>query len=175
MDDRLYIKIEEYLNNTKCRKNTPKYFEMQKIDPAVVSSINRRMKQESDTLYDFIIEHIKKLNKTKYIRKNGNINEPAFYNEAFIDKSTWSNIRLNKTIPSKETLLKLIIALRLNEAESNELMAKGHNSLDPNDPRDLVMLALIDIRCYDPVVVYEVLEEYGKNGVKKFHNIYGDD
>ena len=98
--------------------------------------------------------------------------QAAFYKYAYIDKSTWSELRWNLVVPKKKTLLKLIIALRLNEEEAEDLMRRGSSSFNPKDLRDQIILALIDIQCYNPDDVYEVLEEYRLHGSQKFENIY---
>ena len=60
----------------------------------------------------------------------------------------------------------------MNEKDANEVMRLGHNSLRLSDPRDRIILALIDTRCYDIYTVYDVLEEYGKYGKQPFSNIF---
>lgn len=132
----------------------------------------KRQGEKEMSLYDTILHYIKRLNNPDFFSKLGNIKEAAFYEYALIDKSTWSSIKYNTIIPSKKTLLKLVIALRLNETEAKDLLRKGSNSFDLKDMRDQVILALIDIKCYDITDVYEVLEEYRNKGPKKFDNIY---
>lgn len=171
----LLISIEERINQRLASsKQTNEKFVYKKINDEIAEAIDKRIAEasEDNALYSLILVYIRRLNNEKYMRKNGEINEAAFYRDAFIDKSTWSDIRWGKILPNKKTLLKLIIALRLSEDEANELMAMGSNSLNPSDPRDIIILALIDIKCYDVYDVYDVLEEYGKNGKRKFENIY---
>ncbi|MCD8131337.1 MAG: hypothetical protein LUE16_08685 [Lachnospiraceae bacterium] len=147
-----------------------------KIDRRVENAVTNRLQQQETqtTLYDLILHYIKRLGKSNFFFKNGEINAAAFYQYAQIDKSTWSQLKYGTATPKKETLLKLVIALQLSTDEAEKFMTKGSNSLNPNDPRDLVILALLDIKCYEIGDVYDVLEEYGKNGVRKFKNIYSD-
>ncbi|MCD7883979.1 MAG: hypothetical protein LUI87_09830 [Lachnospiraceae bacterium] len=141
-----------------------------------MDAVENRMQQHETqkSLYDLILFYIKRLGKSRFFFKNGELNAAAFYQYAQIDKSTWSQLKYGTATPKKETLLKLVIALRLSVDEAEDFMVKGSNSLNPNDPRDLVILALLDVKCYEIGDVYEVLEEYGKNGVRKFENIYRD-
>lgn len=144
-----------------------------KVSPQVEAAVKLREKRASDagSLYDYVRERMRR--QPRFVKKNGQPDEAGFYAYARIDKSTWSSLRWNQRLPSKETLLKLVIALRLNEEEANELMRRGSNSLNESDPRDRVILALLDIACYEIEDVYDVLEEYGTNGAQPFKNIYG--
>ena len=169
MNAEILVKIEEYLNNHPVAKANVDL--AQKIDPRIKRLVEeRRSGQES--LYEFLCRWLK---KRHWVKKSGKLDEGGFYKYAMIDENTWSNIRWNKGSRSKETLLKLVIALRLDEQEADVLMRKGSSALNPLDPRDRVILALIDIKCYDIYDVYEVLEEYGKHPAKPedaFDNIY---
>lgn len=167
MDRKLIIQIEEYLNSLPCTV-------ISKLDTDIQVSIEdamkRRLERNHDSsLYVFLCDQLRKQN---FVKKSGLLDEAGFYTYAQISSNTWSNIRWGNGVPSKETLLKLIIGLKMNENDANELMQKGQNSLSLTDPRDRVILALIDIRCYDIYTVYDVLEEYGKHGAHPFNNIY---
>lgn len=147
---------------------------LEKVDPMVARSIELRMQrgEKESTLYEVIIGHIKQLNNPGFYRKNGELKESAFYKYAYIDKSTWSELRWNLITPKKKTLLKLVIALHLNEEAAIDLMHRGASSFDPKDLRDQIILALIELKCYNPDDVYDVLEEYRLHGTQKFENIY---
>lgn len=168
MDKKQMVRIEEALN----RLADPRA--MQKLDPEIQASIEDAIRNRIDLkaepqLYDFLC---KKLREQHFVKKSGLLDEAGFYTYAQISSNTWSNIRWGNGIPSKETLLRIIIALKLNENDANEVMRLGRNSLSLSDPRDRVILALIDIRCYDIYTVYDVLEEYGKYGARPFANIF---
>jgi hypothetical protein len=79
--------------------------------------------------------------------------------------------------PSKETLLKIVIGLRLNEDEARDLLSLEGNGFRSNDKRDNVLLACMECGYYEIEEVYEILEEYGGvvvNGKRLFQNIYRD-
>ena len=168
----LLIRVEESLNRRR-KKAYPVLFHY-KVDPRIAQAVLTREKkaESAGTLYDYVCDMIRR--QPRFVKKSGKLDEAGFYAYARIDKTTWSNLRWGLRVPSKETLLKLVFALRLTEEEANILMAKGHDSLDETDPRDRIVLALLDIGCYDIEEVYEVLEEYGTNGVHPFKNIYVD-
>ena len=168
MNKKLMVQIEE------ARNKAGKPFVMQKLDADLLASIEHALQnridcKEESSLYDFLR---RKLQEQRFVKKSGLLDEAGFYTYAGISSNTWSNIRLKNGTPSKETLLKLIIGLQLNQDEAKLLMTLGHNELRESDPRDRIILALIDIRCYDIYTVYDVLEEYGKNGAQPFKNIY---
>ena len=169
----LLVMVEEYLNRHKAEG-----LHYRKLDSKIQDAIKERMDQgeKMETLYTVVQNYIKRLNNVNFQFKNGNLNETAFCKYARIDKSTWSDLRYNQIVPSKETLLKLVIALRLNEQEAEDLLHRGSNSFDMTELRDQIILALIDIRCYNIEDVYEVLEEYRKQEIEKnkkpFKNIY---
>lgn len=168
MDKKLLIRIEEALN-----RRTPNCV-MQKLDADIHGALEDAIKKRGDgqpeeTLYSFVC---KKLKEQNFVKKSKLLDEAGFYTYAQISSNTWSNLRWGNGTPSKETLLKLIIGLRMNEADANKVMELGNNELRLSDPRDRLVLALIDIRCYDIYTVYDAMEEYGKHGAKPFANIY---
>lgn len=164
MNRKIFIQIEEYLNNISLEKNC---VSAAKLDPNIIKAIEQRQNENEETLYEFVCRHLRKRN---FVKKSGLLDEAGFYKYADIDRSTWSNLRYGE-IPTKTTLLKLIIGLRLNEEDAKTLMEKGSNALNILDKRDQVILGLIDARCYVIEDVYDVLEEFGENG-KVFKNIY---
>lgn len=170
-DPKLFDRIEESLARRSIACAVPV---MQKVDVQIEQAILAREKRAEKTgsLYTYVCEKIRRY--ARFVKKSGKLDEPAFYSYARIDKTTWSNLRWGLRVPSKETLLKLVFALRLNEDEARELMTRGSNSLNEADPRDRIVLALLDIGCYEIESVYEVLEEYGTNGAYPFKNIYAD-
>lgn len=173
MDTSVLLRVEEALVRRACRE--PVYDQpTHKVSPEISRLIEQRMAfgEKEATLYEKIMEYIRRQNNPAFFRKNGEVKESGFYKYAYIDKSTWSELRWNLVVPKKKTLLKLVIALQLNEEEATDLMWRGSSSFNPKDMRDQIILALIDIRCYDPDMVYEVLEEYRLHGGQKIENIY---
>lgn len=173
MDVSVLLRVEEALARRACRG--PVYDQpSHKVNPEISRLVEQRMAfgQKEATLYEKIMEYIRRQNNPAFFRKNGEIKESGFYHYAYIDKSTWSELRWNLVVPKKKTLLKLVIALRLNEEEAVDLMRRGSSSFNPRELRDQIILALIDIRCYEPDTVYEVLEEYRQHGARSFENIY---
>ena len=179
--------VEKTVNSIKSRRNKSGLKTALKIDvysekttkdisSRIDSFINsNRGKKKKSTIYDDIISYLERLNSiidSPFLRKNGAINESRFYNYAYIDKSTWSSLKNNQIVPSKKTILKLAIALRLNEDEAVALMEKANNGFDYNDTQDLVFLALINMKVYDIPTVIETLEYYQYNSNTYFDSVY---
>lgn len=172
----LFCEVEEVLQRRK-KQHTCDWGQdetTQKVSLEIARSVEDRRKkaEQEETLDEVIIRHIRRLNNRNFYRKNGELKESAFYKYAYIDKSTWSELRRKKIVPKKKTLLKLVIALRLNEEDAIDLLRRGSSSFDPRDMRDQIILALIELKCYNPDDVYEVLEEYRLHGPQPFENIY---
>lgn len=116
----------------------------------------------------------------KFVKKSGKIDYAGFYEYARISKTTWSHLRIwsednTGNQPGKETLLKIVIALKLTVQEADELMGKASNSLNYHDFRDRVIMACMYKKIYVPEDVYEILEYFAQteDGKKRrFQNIY---
>lgn len=175
MNTKLIVAIEEYLNGALTHKTGDAlYTKFEKINPQIAEMIEKKKLagDKEESLYEMIIRYINRLNNNNFRKKNGSINESAFYYYAIIDKSTWSDIRNNKIIPKKKTLLKLVIALELNEEEATDFMHKGGSSFDRKSLLDQIILAFIDLKIYDIEELYATLEYYRENGTQRFDNIY---
>ena len=138
--------IEEYINIMNYRRSRKS---LNKYDPLILDLINPRIKLENPerlSFYDQLILRIKNMNEPRFIRKNGNIYDARFYEYARIDDATWSDIKNDKVIPSKKTLLKLIIALRLNHEEAEEMLKQFGKTFETGDIQDQVIEALIELR-----------------------------
>lgn len=143
---------------------------------AVAEELSRGAFEEEKTLYEDICFYLERMNQgdpeEKFKKKSGRLDEKRFYDYAQIDKNTWSNMRLNAKGITKESALKLVIALQLSEREAEKLLKKASWSFNRNDYRDRVILALLHIRCFDPYEAAGLLEEYGKKEEHPFRNIY---
>ena len=176
MNNTLIVAIEEQLNlkNFKINQAFLRY------DTRVLEIIQSHLKNDiphSNTLYEDITIFIRKLDNPRFIRKNKTVHDAEFYKYACIDDSTWSDIKNNKITPSKKTLLKLIIALKLNRQEAEEILKKCGKRFDPCDIQDQVILAVLDLwDTYDLSVwdVEDILFYYQEiyNDTKPFECIY---
>jgi hypothetical protein len=160
------LKVEEKIN-IRCRSNNFKIAEgYTNLQNAIDSRINSRR------AIDFVEE---RLIKTGYVKKNGMPDFARFYKYACINSDVWSTFSTGSHVPSKETLLKIIIGLRLNEVEAKEFLMLAGSGFNHSDYRDIVILACIDCGYYEIEDVYDILEKYGSMmvcGKRRFTNIY---
>lgn len=175
MDACLLIEIEERTNRMAQGDASAA-----KVSIELVELINSQLGHppgvQEATIYEDVVCYIKRLGDSRFLRKNGGVKEAAFYQYAYIDKSTWSGLKWDQLTPSKKTVLKLALALKLSEAETEDLLAKAHHAFDPSDIQDQIILALIDLRNgpykLDIDGIIEVLEFYQRNGPRPFDSIY---
>lgn len=93
----------------------------------------------------------------KYIREKG-ISETECYKRSNLDRRLFSKIRSDKNYqPDKQTVLALIIGLRLTSDEANDLMEVSGYSLSRSIKRDLALIYLLRQQVYDINIVNEVL------------------
>lgn len=160
------LKVEERINIRHRSANfkiSERYGELQ---DAIDNRINSRK------AIDFVED---KLIKTGWVKKNGRPDFARFYKYACINPDVWSTFSSGSHVPSKETLLKIIIGLRLDEAEAKEFLMLAGSSFNPGDYRDVVILACMDCGYYEIEDVYDILEKYGSMivcGKRRFANIY---
>lgn len=175
MQSQVLIAVEELLNRGK-----PDAEAAAKVSEGLVKLIDRQLGQNAgtrpSTIYEDTVFYIKRLGDSRFLRKNGGVKEAAFYQYAYIDKSTWSGLKRDQITPSKKTVFKIALALKLSEEETGELLGKAHQGFDPEDYQDRLILALIELRKgpyqLDVDGIVEVLEYYQRNGPKPFDSIY---
>lgn len=185
MTESIFIEIEEILNQKFRVKRSKKHSSRsdlydEKIFDEINSHINETVEadlKKSLPLYDLIISYIKRMNNSRFLRKNGEVKEATFYQYAKIDKSTWSEIKWDQITPSKKTLLKLIIALELTHEEAEDLLDRVKERFDPNDIQDQIIEAIMIVRKRHHLTVNDIeciLFEYQEmySTTKPFDCIY---
>ena len=188
-----YVSVEERLNNS----GFPRSFSESKIpetawgrlDPGLMRLIagetEKKKKREAggpdrgSVLYrEVVIPYIKRLGDVRFLKKNGEVREAAFYEYAWIDKTTWSDFKWGKVRPSKKTILKLIFALQLGKTEALELMQLGNCKLEPEkDSQDLIISCILDYeentgKRYTVDDVMEILDTCRNWGRESYDSIY---
>lgn len=140
MDNNFIIKIEEYLNSQKefVAANKGNTHATEKYDNKILELIDSQVNTiipapNEKTIYEEVITYIKKMKNPRFIKKNGEVKEATFYQYAYVDKSTWSDMKWNKIKIKKKTLFKLILALELDKDQADELLAKGGEKFDFSD------------------------------------------
>ncbi|MBR5535684.1 MAG: hypothetical protein IKU60_03455 [Clostridia bacterium] len=124
----------------------------------------------SDSFYELVTEYIKRLDNERYFKKNGEVKTTLFCEDAFVGSDSWAAL-INGKGCEKETALRLVMALRLDEGNADRLLGSMGWFLNVRDERDVVLMALMALGEYRPIVIYNVLEhEREKN--KNIRNIY---
>jgi hypothetical protein len=87
--------------------------------------------------------------------------DPDFYKNIYMSRQLFSKI-INKPTyqPTRETVMKCCIGLKLTEADAEELMASAGHAFSPAFDLDLVIKMCLSVRCYDPMVIDQLLETY---------------
>jgi hypothetical protein len=157
VNTRLFVELEEYFNrNITCTGTDAK--DLSKVDNKILGMmdeyINERKDQQHEnkpSLYKIILKYIERMKEqgyldSNYFHKNGELKEATFYNMAQIDKSTWNGIRWGTLKPSKKTLLKLVLALRLDQNEAEQLLRLEREEFDKEDIQDWIIEGIIALR-----------------------------
>lgn len=100
----------------------------------------------SDKLFQIIVEK--------------DLNEVDVYKKANIDRRLFSKLRNKDYKPSKNTILALIISLKLNAEEARNLLSYAGYNLAPNDKTDVIVGFFLEKQEYDICKINEVLYRY---------------
>lgn len=172
MNNKIFVEIEEALN---LRNIGLKSISLSKIniddEARIQKAFENRNNTTHQTLYDYLCPFIR---RKGFVKKSGKLDEAAFYRSVDVDKTTWSDVRNHIRTLSHEALLRTIFMLKMDESEANQMMQLASDALNPSDARDNLVLALLDIHCYNIADVAEAMEKYGKDGAHPFKNIYPD-
>ena len=111
----------------------------QKVNTHYVSDdIKKELKEFIDnsnkTFKDVLSEYIEKASKK----------DSEIYNEAGIDRREFSKIRCNGYVPSKDKIVCLAIALKLDISQTIDLLNAGGYTLSENINRDKIILFCIE-------------------------------
>ena len=173
------ICIEEQLN----RRDSASFSLMKEADltrfppaagnPAAFEDALMRL-QEGNMAMEFVQQRLRQMGYIKGKRTD----YPSFYREARINADVWSNFRSGTVASSKPTLLKIVIALRLNEDEARHFLSLAGKAYNAMEMTDRIIFACIDLGIYDPDTICEILVYYKRVYAKKgivVNDIYADD
>ena len=79
-----------------------------------------------------------------------NLTDPEVYNDFAIHRKTFSDIRNKKNYtPSKETIIKIIFALKLSMEDAQKLLAKAGFAFSPCSDFDLIVMHFIETKNFN--------------------------
>ena len=91
--------------------------------------------------------------------------DTEIYKKANIDRKYFSKIR-NGTVPVKNTVMALCLALELNGDQSRDLMNKAGYAFSNASKKDLIVEYCIDNKVYDLMKINLILEEYNESIIR---------
>ena len=125
------------------------------IKYSVRGEIFDKLNGKIDTTEKYFSDYLFKLIKQK------NLTEVEVYKKAKLDRRIFSKIRKEKNyMPSKQTVLALIIALELNSEEAEILLNRAGYHLTAGRKEDVIVEYFIENQIYDLFLINEVLEHY---------------
>ena len=92
-----------------------------------------------------------------------NLKDSNVYNKVNIDRRLFSKIRNENYHPSKDTIIKLGIALNLSIEELEKLLSSASYSLPKNNERDLIIRFSFINNIYDINTINDFLYDYKVN------------
>lgn len=120
------------------------------------------------TLEEFISLHRKDNNKSSdfvtylySLMDEKGMDAPTLYKRANITKQAYSSIISNKCIPTLNTLIKIVFALRLNNRQCKYLLKKAGYTLASSSIYSLVIRYCIENEIYDLATLNDYLIKYG--------------
>ena len=131
-----------------------------------------RRRAQQGTASDYVL---RMLPERGFALPDGQPDCVRFYHYACINPDVWSTFLSGTHAPSTVTLMKLVVALGLDEPQAREFLALSGAGFNLKDPCHRVLLACIECGYRDPESVCEILEfyegVYARKG-KPFKNIY---
>ena len=95
------------------------------------------------------------------ISKRG-LNEVEVYKKAHLDRRIFSKLRNERNyMPSKRTLLAIMLAMELNLSEATEILNKAGYTLSTFNKEDTIIKFCFENKIYDLFTVNEILDSYG--------------
>ena len=88
------------------------------------------------------------------------LSEIQIYKSANIDRRLFSKIRSDSSYhPQKQTILPLLISLKLDMPEAEDLLARAGFAFSPTDTTDVIYRFCIENQIFDLNVVNELIYE----------------
>ena len=145
-------------------------------DSMVVQIIRRRMADEYcqtecdlHVIGDLLAQQMKNAKRRgnpfyetvcRYMERIGYQSDAEFYNAISMPRQQFARLRNPENTLSKRTVLWIIVGLRLNYQEANDLLRKAGYHFRNNDMRDVLLTYIFRNTAYDLDTVNHVLEHF---------------
>lgn len=133
-------------------------------------ALRRRTACDYDTIQKSLEEALKQSKKSgnpfyedvcKYMKRIGFENDSDFYNSISMPRQQFARLRDANNTLSKKTVLWIIVGLRLNYHDANDLLQKAGYFFRKNDMRDVILTYIFRNTTYDLDMVNQVLDHFG--------------
>jgi len=153
--------LQEYINQnyiemTEERSKCVTHFDVTKGNDGIIS------KKESFSLEELVNEVGESFHEMLFLKiDTSGMTDVEVYKRANMDRKLFSKIRSNPAYhPSKQTVLALSIALKLDLDETVDLLARAEYALSPGSKGDLIVKYFIERGIYDIQTINFALYEY---------------
>lgn len=96
-----------------------------------------------------------------HLDRKGYKTDAEFYNSILMSRQCFSRLRSGTSMPSKKTVLLLIVGLRLNYAEALEFLHTAGYTFKRSDKRDAIISFIIQNYNYNLDMVNDILYRFG--------------
>ena len=119
----------------------------------IEEELEEELKKREPNFYDYLVA---------YMDKKGIENEAELYKKAEVNRATYSKIRsMRKTNyrPSKPTVIKLCLALELNEEQTQEMLHTVGYGMSNSSLVDKIIMFFIKHKIYDIFEIDETIHD----------------
>lgn len=117
-----------------------------------ISNEIKGVKKTDNPLYDSVCAYMERIGFSK---------DSDFYNSIGMQRQQFARIRDASNTLSKKTILWIIIGLKLNYQEADDLLRKAGYCFRKSDIRDVILTYILRNADYDLYTVNEVLNHFG--------------
>lgn len=149
ISSKLYTDLNAYINSRKyeivCEGSKPWFYEEETLD----DYIGHKELSFGDKLFELIDQR--------------GMNDPDVYRTANITRQTFSKLRSKRNyVPRKKTAIALVIALKLNIEEAEDLLERAGMILSKSITFDLIIRYFIEKKNYDIYAINIALFEHNQ-------------
>ena len=145
---------ESYLGQIICRRRAERYVKLRCTTETIAMEIEKDINaiKYENPLYRSICV---------YMERIGFITDAEFYNSIGMPRQLFAKLRDGRNTLSKKTVLWIVVGLKLNYHQANDLLHKAGYSFRKGDLRDVILTYIFRNTDYDLWGVNEILDYFG--------------